>query len=261
MHVITINSSKGGIGKTATTGHVAAGLALKGYRVLAVDADPQSHLTSSFGLVAEPGLYQVLVRNDDIVDYLREPAPEVYRRGNDPSAGRLYVLPSNEESSAIPGLVKDVRLLKHHLSLLEDVIDVVVIDTPPTPGLLMAVIHEATDSVLVPTQLAKLSLESLLTTLGDLQKYQVELMAIIPTFYDERKAVHLHNMKWLMKNAYQYQWPMFMPVGERVVWEDASQDSQMVWTMKPKTKSDRAGIREALRLVDQVEGAIRVKVR
>ena len=259
--VITINGQKGGIGKTTITGTCAAGLALRGFRVLAVDADPQSHLTISLGIRPEPGIYQVLVRNDDILDYLREPAPEVYQIAGQPCTGRLYVLPSNEESAAIPALVTDVRLRKEHLALLDGAIDVVVIDTPPTPGLLMAVIHEATNYVLVPTELERLSLESLLTTINDLRKYQVDLMAIVPTFADMRRAIHHHNLKWLVKTGCEQKWPLFMPLGDRNLWKDASQAGRMVWTMHAVSKSDRAAIAEALRLVEQVEGVIRAKVQ
>jgi chromosome partitioning protein len=258
--VITINGQKGGIGKTTKTAHIAAGLALRGKRVLAVDADPQSHLTISYGIDPEPGIYQVLVRNDDILDYLRQPAPEVYQIAGQPCSGRLYILPSNEESAAIPSLVKDVRLLKEHLALLEGAIDVVVIDTPPTPGLLMAVIHQATDYVLVPTELERLSLESLLTTINDLRKYEVELMAVLPTFADMRRAIHHHNLKWLVKTGFEQKWPLFMPIGDRNLWKDASQAGRMVWTMHPTSKSDRAAIAEALRLVEQVEKVIHVQV-
>ena len=61
--IISIASQKGGVGKTTLATHIAAGLAVKGHRVVLVDSDPQGHATVALGLPKEPGLYDLLVRD------------------------------------------------------------------------------------------------------------------------------------------------------------------------------------------------------
>lgn len=256
MKVITVNGHKGGIGKSTLSVVTAAGLAARGRRVLLMDTDPQAHITESFNLEAEPGLYQVLVRHDDILDYLRRPAPETYQIPGEDIQGRLYILPNNEESAAIPGLVKDARVLAQHLSPLEDAVDYVVIDTPPSPGLLMAVIYHATDYVIVPTELARLSFAGMLATLRSIQGFDKKLLGIVVNKYERKVVLHNHKLKQLVKAAYENSWHLFSPLRKCVIWEEASEIGSVVWTLNAETQSGRTAQAEALKFAEQVMGAL-----
>src|SRR5574341_504243 len=145
MKVITVTSEKGGTGKTTLATHLAAGLAARGKRVLLVDGDPQGHATLSLGLAKGPGLYNLLVRGVDMRYEVVMPAPgpetppptpprkrrgELEERGYrsaEQAGGRLYVLPGNEESYAIPTLVNDAEALADALGEAAETLDVTII--------------------------------------------------------------------------------------------------------------------------------------
>jgi chromosome partitioning protein len=254
--VITLNGHKGGIGKTTLAQVLAAGMAARGAKVLLIDTDMQSHITLSFNMDAEPGLYQVLVRHDAIVDWLRQPAPESYQIPGEVIHGKLYVLPSNEETAAIPSLVKDARILAQQLALLEDAIDYVIIDTPPSPGLLMSVIYTATDHVIIPTMLTRKSLAGMMATIESVKSFDLNLLGIALNLYERKTVLQNHNLKWLVKNAYANNWRVFTPIGKRQLWEDASQNGCLVWTLEAHSKSEQLAIAEALKFVEQVMGAL-----
>ena len=101
MKVITLLQEKGGVGKTTLAVHVAAGLAVRGARVLLVDADAQGTATSSLGLAPEPGLYNLMVRNMAFQDVVKLVQPEIYEPPNDHSRGNLFMLPGNLETRLI----------------------------------------------------------------------------------------------------------------------------------------------------------------
>ncbi|NWF71270.1 MAG: AAA family ATPase [Chloroflexi bacterium] len=113
MITFSLINEKGGIGKTTLATHIAAGLAIRGYRVLLIDADPQGHATFSFGLEKRGGLFDLLVRDAAFKDVLL--APPLTAFAPDPIRGRLFLLPSNVETRAIPNLIDDVTLLAKRL--------------------------------------------------------------------------------------------------------------------------------------------------
>ena len=78
MRVITLLNEKGGVGKTTLAIHIAAGLSLRGYTVVLVDADPQGNATTALGLAKEPAVHDLIVRNASWRDSLRTVHPDVY---------------------------------------------------------------------------------------------------------------------------------------------------------------------------------------
>ena len=94
MKIVTLLNEKGGVGKTTLATHLAAGLAIRGKRVILVDADPQGHATIAFGLSKEPGFYDLIVRNAPFQKVLAPGgarALQCARRGQQygrPAAGR-----------------------------------------------------------------------------------------------------------------------------------------------------------------------------
>ncbi|MEL6272148.1 MAG: AAA family ATPase, partial [Chloroflexota bacterium] len=106
MKIITLLNEKGGVGKTSLATHIAAGLALRGYKVVLADTDMQANATIALGLQPESCIYDLFVRPErtSFKDVLRPvdkqrlaPPDEV-----DQMTGSLFVIPSNDEARNIP---------------------------------------------------------------------------------------------------------------------------------------------------------------
>src|SRR5689334_141034 len=134
MITVTLLNEKGGVGKTTLATHIAAGLAILGAKVLLVDADPQGHATVTLGQTKAPGLYDLLVRDALFKDTLQVVSPEVYETPNQKAQGELFVIPSNVETRNIANSISDAFAIAERFRELEDIIDVVVFDTSPTPS-------------------------------------------------------------------------------------------------------------------------------
>ncbi|MFN8371435.1 MAG: ParA family protein [Anaerolineae bacterium] len=254
MITFSLINEKGGIGKTTLATHIAAGLAVRGYRVVLVDSDPQGHATFSFGLDKRAGLYDLLVRDAPFKDVLLVPAVQSFT--TEPPKGRLFILPSNAETRAIPNQIEDVTLLVNRLQELSSVIDIVIFDTPPTPSLLHSSIYLATDAIIYPTTCEMLSFDGLLASIGRSQKFQVmrqemnrrstEVLGIVPTMYQNSTALHKQNLESLQS---QFGAKVWAPLTLRTLWREASQHRCMVYALSPTSKAAE----EAWELVNLVE--------
>lgn len=250
MRTITLNGEKGGITKTTQAIHIAAGLAIKGERVLLIDADPQGHSTWSLGLDKTPSLYDVLVRQARIVDMLRLIDPDVYASGQ--PAGKLYVLPGNAETRLIAEYVDDADVLHDQLERIEG-IDTVIIDTAPTASMLMAIIYAATDYVITPTQFEALSMQGMDATILRARKADTPVLAISPSLYEKGTYLHSDNLQILKQYAATERLPMFEPIPKRTDWREASQVRKTVFRVFPH----KPVVRDAWRLVEQVQEALK----
>jgi chromosome partitioning protein len=155
--VIAMANQKGGVGKTTTTINMGACLAEQGYRVLIVDLDPQGNASTGLGLNTremETSVYDVLLHDTPMEDCL---VPTAVRN--------LFVAPSNldlagAEIELVPAMGRETRLKKAIESVL-DQFDYVLIDCPPSLGLLTVNGLTAAREVIVPIQCQYYALEGL----------------------------------------------------------------------------------------------------
>ena len=155
--VITIANQKGGVGKTTTAVSLAAALADVGARVLLLDLDPQGNASSGVGLRVQPGqptIYDVLVGDLDIVDAI-EPT----------SVRNLFVIPATidlagAEIELVSAFSREQKLRKA-LETVRGEFDVILIDCPPSLGLLTVNALSAADGIIVPIQCEYYALEGL----------------------------------------------------------------------------------------------------
>lgn len=181
LQVVSVMNFKGGSGKTTTTAHLAQFLALRGYRVLAIDLDPQASLSALFGhqpeldVGANETLYGA-IRYDEH----RRPIAEIVRSTYIPD---LHLIPGNLELMEFehdtpkalmrraPGDTMFFARIGQALSEIQDAYDVVVIDCPPQLGFLTMSALTAATSVLItvhPQMLDVMSMNQFLAMTGDL---------------------------------------------------------------------------------------------
>ncbi len=195
--VVTISNQKGGVGKTSTTVNLAAALALGGLRILVIDIDPQGNASTALGIphhVDAAGIYDVLI--DDL------PLRDVIQ--SSPEADTLWCVPASIDLAGAEIELVDIpnreTRLRGAIRALRDQLDgddtppydYILIDCPPSLGLLTLNALAAADEVLIPIQCEFYALDGLsqLTrTIGLVQNHlnpELRLGAILLTMYDRR---------------------------------------------------------------------------
>lgn len=186
MPVLALANQKGGVAKTTTTISLGAAWAAKGDRVLLVDCDPQAALTYSMGVDPEDldvSLHDVLVGRAALTDVLWEAhGCHVAAATIDLAGSEAFLLTKTGREFAL------ARALRH----VEDAYDVVVLDCPPSLGILTINALTAADEVLIPLQCETLSLRGmnhLLETIEDVRSFtnpHLRLRGVIATMFDPR---------------------------------------------------------------------------
>lgn len=154
---IAICNQKGGVGKTTTAINLSSYIALKGKRVLLIDADPQGNATSGIGIdknKVKDSLYHVLINQRQITDTILETQVK-----------NLFVVPSNldltgAEVELVGAIGRDFRL-KKALAAIRESYDIIFIDCPPSLNLLTINALTASNSAMVPMQCEYYALEGL----------------------------------------------------------------------------------------------------
>jgi chromosome partitioning protein len=155
--VVSIANQKGGVGKTTTSVNLATVLALKGKKVLMIDADPQGNATSGLGSNKEQELstYDLLI--DDEVK-----AEDIIVKSQ---VKRLDLIPSNINLAGaeiqLTALISREYRMKNKIDEVKDNYDFIIIDCPPSLGLITLNALTASDSILIPVQCEYFALEGL----------------------------------------------------------------------------------------------------
>jgi chromosome partitioning protein len=188
-HIIAVLNQKGGVGKTTTTTiNLAAFLAKDGHSVLLVDLDPQGNSTSGLGFDKQKltsTLYDVL--------FSRAQANQTIQKIN----SKFYILPSNADLAGaeveMVGLAGREQLLRKVLADLN--YDYILIDCPPSLGLLTINALTAAHSVLIPVQAEYYALEGLSQLLSVIQQVRqalnpsLDILGVLITLYDSRNSL------------------------------------------------------------------------
>ncbi|GAQ24874.1 sporulation initiation inhibitor Soj [Tepidanaerobacter syntrophicus] len=200
--VIAVANQKGGVGKTTTSINLAACLGVLGEKVLLIDIDPQGNSTSGVGIdkmMIKKTIYNVLVNEEPIEENIIETEYE-----------NLYILPSNiqlagAEVELVPAISREHKL-KNAIEGIRDKYDFIIIDCPPSLGLLTLNALTAADTVLVPIQCEYYALEGLgqlLSTISLVQKYlnkSIEVEGVLLTMFDARTNLSMQVVEEVKKH-------------------------------------------------------------
>jgi chromosome partitioning protein len=197
--VIAFANQKGGVAKTTSTLNLAVALAEKKHKVLAIDLDPQGNLTMSQGLnpdSIERSMYDVLVH--------KLPIEQIVHQGEIDLAVSSIDLAGAE--LALSSMIGRERALEKALVEAKNQYDFVVVDTPPSLGLLTINALVAANGVIVPVQCEYLSLrglvqlENTLSMIRENLNPSVEIIGILPTMYDNRTLHSREAVEILQEN-------------------------------------------------------------
>ena len=232
--IISVANQKGGVGKTTTTVNLAASLGVLEKKVLLIDADPQANATSSLGLNNddfEINIYQVFEHIGDIKKSII--------KTNSPN---LFIIPSHIDLVAVEIELVDKpnreMMLKNALNKVSNKFDYILIDCPPSLGLITLNALSASNSIIIPIQCEYFALEGLgklLNTIKSIQKIHnnlLEIEGMLLTMYDSRLRLskqvveevkkHFYNMVFntiISRNVRLGEAPSF---GETIINYDAS---------------------------------------
>ena len=186
--VIAVSNQKGGVGKTTSSVNIAAFLAVTETPTLLIDMDPQSNATSGIGIEIgsyERSVYDVIIGKAKITEVIQKTELEF-----------LDIIPSSAQlvgaEIELVSLFSRERMLKDALDEIKGKYKYVIIDSPPSLGLLTINVLTAADSIIIPIQCEDYALEGLsqlLNTIRLVQKHlnkDLEIEGILITMYDHR---------------------------------------------------------------------------
>ena len=190
MKIVAIANQKGGVGKTTTAVNLGHALAEKGQRILIVDLDPQGNATSAFGMqeLENQSLYESLLGNESIVEKVMPTR-----------INRLFLVPANLD---LAGAEVEIARMSDHLMRLAETLsilrndqtfDFILVDCPPSLGILMTNALAAADELLTPIQCEYFALEGLVKIVRVVEQLRdsgandrLEIGGIVMTMFNSR---------------------------------------------------------------------------
>ena len=234
MKIITFANHKGGVGKTTTVANIGYALARhQKKRILMIDMDPQTNLTSHFGIYERPQdtMYEVLKGNSTISKAIVKLSPS------------LHLLPSSLDVTNIEAELQGITgrefILREALDKVQGY-DAILIDTPPSLGVLTVNAFTASTDVCIVVQtefFALQGLAKLYEIIGIVQKRtnpKLAISGVIATMFDRRKGMHCEALQALES---RFSSELFdVQVTEAIALVEAASAGKSIFEYKPSSK-------------------------
>ena len=234
--VICVLNHKGGVGKTTTTANLAAGLNLQKKRVLMIDIDPQANLTVHFGFPQE--------NENTIYDALKNQTPLTIR--NVPDVKGLDIVISSTDDMAdielqLSGVVGREYILRELIEPVKSSYDYILIDCPPSLGILPLNALSCADMAIIVVEPAKFSLDGMKKIFSAMEKVSTRInpdlkdYRILITRFSTSKVIH-NNVAENIRGRSEFEGKVFKTiVRSNVSLEEASMQGMDVFRYAPKS--------------------------
>ncbi|WP_071126294.1 ParA family protein [Peptoniphilus lacydonensis] len=248
--VITVFNQKGGVGKSTTVINLSSALALRGKRTLIIDMDPQGNSTSGLGVYEFKNMiYDFLI--DEKVD-------SIYKTG----FSKLDIIPSNGEFAGVEielARCEDWQFkLRKMLDKVKDNYDYVIIDSPPSLGILSMMSLVASDKILIPVQCEYYALEGVsqlmdtITLVKDNFNPNLNILGIVMSMYDGRTNLSNQVVEEVEKFFKDKVFKTYIPRNVRLA--EAPSFGMNIFDYDSKSKGAKAYIDLAKEVIGEVNG-------
>ncbi|MBS6610841.1 MAG: ParA family protein [Peptoniphilus harei] len=248
--VITVFNQKGGVGKSTTVINLSSALALRGKKTLIIDMDPQGNSTSGLGVYEFKNMiYDFLI--DEKVD-------SIYKTG----FSKLDIIPSNGEFAGVEielARCEDWQFkLRKMLDKVKDNYDYVIIDSPPSLGILSMMSLVASDKILIPVQCEYYALEGVsqlmdtITLVKDNFNPNLNILGIVMSMYDGRTNLSNQVVEEVEKFFKDKVFKTYIPRNVRLA--EAPSFGMNIFDYDSKSKGAKAYIDLAKEVIGEVNG-------
>ena len=249
--IIAVANQKGGVGKTTTSMNLAAGLAFLGKKILLIDLDPQGNATQGLGARNNitTSTYDLLLRKstaEECIKTLKVPPMDLIPATIDLAGSDLEMLGYKDGRE---------RLLKNKLDAVKDNYDFIIIDCPPSLGLLNTNALTAADSVIIPVQCEYYALEGLtqlLSTIRMVQKLfnpKLHIEGVLLTMFDIRVKLSLEVQQEVRKYFKERVYKVSIP--RNVKLSEAPSHGKSIFQYDIKSSGSRAYVALAKEVIER----------
>lgn len=244
--VISIVCQKGGVGKTTTAVHLGIGLAREGKKVLLIDADQQASMSISMGFEGLTKHSLASIMNDTIGDVNIDLSAGIQSHKE-----KVDLLPGNEKLASIevtlnnPETLGREYIMREYVNQIKPLYDYIIIDTPPSLGMLTINALAVADSVIIPVQaeyLAAKGLEQLLSTIIKVRRKinnSLKIEGILITMFDERTN-DAKKMITMIDEAYGSHVRILGRIPRSVKVPEITKSGESLYLSAPKNKATLA---------------------